>query len=49
MYCHTGKLKNGEKELRAVLELNPNDVEAMKAIDVLQNLHTANHKDGNER
>jgi tetratricopeptide (TPR) repeat protein len=49
MYCHTGNLKDGEKELRAALELNPNDAEAKKAIDVLQNLHAANHKDGNER
>jgi Flp pilus assembly protein TadD len=45
MCCHAGNLKDGEKELRAALELNPNDAEAKKAIDLLQNLHTANHKD----
>jgi hypothetical protein len=44
MCCHAGNLKDGEKELRAALGLNPNDAEAKKAIDLLQNLHTANHK-----
>jgi hypothetical protein len=28
MCCHAGNLKDGEKELRAALELNPNDAEA---------------------
>jgi tetratricopeptide (TPR) repeat protein len=45
MYCRTGNLRNGEKELRAALELNPNDADAKKALDALQNLHTANHND----
>jgi hypothetical protein len=39
------EFKRWRKELRAALELNPNDAEAKKAIDLLQNLHTANHKD----
>jgi uncharacterized protein HemY len=45
MYCRTGNLKDGEKELRVSLELNPNDADAKKTSDVLQNLHTANHKE----
>jgi tetratricopeptide (TPR) repeat protein len=45
MYCRTGNLEEGEKELRAALELNPNDVDAKKAIGVLQDLHAANDKE----
>jgi hypothetical protein len=44
MYCRTGNLKDGERELRAALELNPNDVDAKKAISVLQNVRAANNK-----
>ncbi len=45
MYCRTGNLKDGEKELQAALELNPNDIDAKKAIGVLQDLHAANDKE----
>jgi len=43
------EFKDGEKELRAALELNPNDAEAKKAIDVLQNPPRCESQDGNER
>lgn len=43
MYCRTGNLLEGEKELRAALQLDPNDAEAKKALAVVQNLQ-ANHK-----
>jgi Flp pilus assembly protein TadD len=45
MYCRTGNLEDGEKELRAALKLNPNDADAKKAIGVVQNLRTANDKE----
>jgi hypothetical protein len=38
MYCHTGNLEDGEKELRAALEIDPSDVDAKKAMDALENL-----------
>ena len=44
MYCRTGNLKDGEKELQAALDLDPNDADAKKAISALQNAHTANNK-----
>jgi tetratricopeptide (TPR) repeat protein len=44
MYCHTGNLEDGEKELRAALVLNPNDTEAKNTISVLQSLGAANRK-----
>jgi tetratricopeptide (TPR) repeat protein len=45
MYCRTGNLEDGEKELRAALALNPDDVDAKKAIGVLQSLRAANGKE----
>ncbi len=44
MYCRTGNLIDGEMELRRALEFNPNEVEAKKAIVMLQNLHASNGK-----
>jgi tetratricopeptide (TPR) repeat protein len=38
MYCRTGNLEDGEKELRAALEIDPSDVDAKKAMDALENL-----------
>jgi len=44
MYCRTGNVEDGVKELRAALELDPNDVDAKKAIDTLENLRGASDK-----
>jgi len=44
MYCRTGNVEDGEKELRAALELDPSDVAAKKAIDTLENLRGASNK-----
>jgi tetratricopeptide (TPR) repeat protein len=44
MYCRTGNLEDGEKELRAALELDPNDVATKKTIDTLENLRGASAK-----
>src|ERR1700738_4106069 len=44
MYCRTGNLEDGEKELRAALALNPDDVDAKNAIGVLQNLPAASDR-----
>jgi Tfp pilus assembly protein PilF len=44
MYCRTGNVEDGEKELRAALELDPSDVAAKKAIDTLEKLRGANDK-----
>jgi Tfp pilus assembly protein PilF len=45
MYCRTGNLQDGEKELRAALALDPDDVDAKKAIAVLQTLRPVNGKE----
>jgi len=36
MYCRTGNVEDGEKELRAALELDPSDVTAKKTIEMLR-------------
>ena len=41
MYCRTGNVEDGEKGLRAALELDPSDVATKKAIDALENLRGA--------
>jgi tetratricopeptide (TPR) repeat protein len=45
MYCRTGNLEDGEKELRAALALNPDDVDAKKTIGVLQSLRATHDKE----
>jgi hypothetical protein len=44
MYCHTGNVEDGEKELRAALELDPSDVATKKAMDALERLRGASDK-----
>jgi tetratricopeptide (TPR) repeat protein len=44
MYCRTGNVEDGEKELRAALELDPSDVTAKKTIEMLENLRGASDK-----
>jgi tetratricopeptide (TPR) repeat protein len=39
MYCRTGNLEEGEKELRAALALKPDDEDASKALTALETLH----------
>jgi tetratricopeptide (TPR) repeat protein len=41
IYCRTGNTQEGEKELRAALELDPNDEDAKKALALLANLPPA--------
>ncbi|MDA2930325.1 tetratricopeptide repeat protein [Acidobacteria bacterium AH-259-O06] len=36
IYCRQGDVENGERELRLALKLNPNDGEALKALEILQ-------------
>jgi hypothetical protein len=38
IYCRKGDLEKGRRELKAALELKPNDVDARKAIDILDGL-----------
>jgi tetratricopeptide (TPR) repeat protein len=38
IYCRTGNAKDGEKELRAALQINPHDEDAKKALTLLENL-----------
>jgi tetratricopeptide (TPR) repeat protein len=45
MYCRTGNLQDGEKELRMALALNPDDGDAKNAISVLQRLRISNGKE----
>jgi FlaA1/EpsC-like NDP-sugar epimerase len=40
-YGRTGKISEGEKELRTALDLQPNDADAKKALTVFENLQTA--------
>ena len=40
-YGRTGKIGEAEKELRTALDLQPNDVDAQKALTVLESLQTA--------
>jgi Tfp pilus assembly protein PilF len=44
MYCRTGNVEQGEKELRAALELDPSDVATKKAMDALESLRSASGK-----
>ena len=39
-YCKTGKFDEGEAELKTALALDPNDADARKAIDAVENLKT---------
>jgi len=41
IYCRTGNTQEGEKELRAALQLDPNDEDAKKALALLANLPPA--------
>ena len=41
IYCRTGNAQEGEKELRAALEINPDDEDARKALALLENLPKA--------
>jgi tetratricopeptide (TPR) repeat protein len=41
MYCRTGNLKDGEKELRVALEIDPSDVATKKAMDAIESLRGA--------
>jgi len=43
-YARTGNIEGAEKELRRVLELNPGDSDAQKALAVLANARTARAK-----
>jgi tetratricopeptide (TPR) repeat protein len=38
IYCRTGNTQEGEKELRAALQINPHDEDARKALALLENL-----------
>jgi Tfp pilus assembly protein PilF len=38
IYCRTGPRQDGEKELRAALELDPHDEDAKKALSQLASL-----------
>jgi len=44
MYCRTGNVEDGEKELRAALELDPSDVATKKTIEMLENLRGVSDK-----
>ena len=41
MYCRNGNLEDGEKELRAALEIDPSDVATKKAMDAIESLRGA--------
>ncbi len=41
IYCRTANRQDGEKELRAALELDPHDEDAKKALALLENLPPA--------
>jgi Flp pilus assembly protein TadD len=43
-YARTGNIEGAEKELHRVLELNPGDSDAQKALAVLANARTARAK-----
>jgi Tfp pilus assembly protein PilF len=44
MYCRTGNVEDGERELRAALELDPSDVATKKAMDALDSPRGASDK-----
>jgi tetratricopeptide (TPR) repeat protein len=43
-YCKTGRLEEGETELRKALDLDPNDPDAKKAIAIVENLRNSDAK-----
>ncbi len=43
-YCKTGKLKEAQAELQKAIDLDPNDSDARKAIDIVENLRSSDSK-----